>query len=288
MMSCPEGVVNVADAAAAATLAVERAGGGAIFVTVGSKSLATYVTAARAAGLRLVARVLPTVESLQACATAGLKPGDVIAMQGPTSAGLDGALLRHLGATVLVTKQSGALGGLNEKLQAAQLAGATAIVVVRPTGATIGLDGDRDGVESAVTTTLVTTSVTTPGEVLDWLAALGVAPSCPPVVAAAGSARRLPRGLLQVYTGDGKGKTTAAVGLALRARGVGLAVVFVQFVKGGRESAELALLRAAGVEVVRPATVRSGLLRGAPTIEDRAAATTASAGGAHGTCSRRL
>jgi len=40
------------------------------------------------------------------------------------------------------------------------------------------------------------------------------------------------RGYIHVYTGDGKGKTTAAFGLALRAAGAGLKVFIAQFVKG--------------------------------------------------------
>lgn len=46
---------------------------------------------------------------------------------------------------------------------------------------------------------------------------------------------------VQVYTGDGKGKTTAAVGLAVRAAGQGLQVKFVQFLKGC-EGGELRIL----------------------------------------------
>lgn len=39
------------------------------------------------------------------------------------------------------------------------------------------------------------------------------------------------KGLIQVYTGDGKGKTTAALGLAIRAAGHGMRVGFIQFLK---------------------------------------------------------
>ena len=44
------------------------------------------------------------------------------------------------------------------------------------------------------------------------------------------------KGYVQVYTGNGKGKTTAALGLAIRAAGAGLKVYIAQFVKGSEYS----------------------------------------------------
>ena len=52
-----------------------------------------------------------------------------------------------------------------------------------------------------------------------------------------------------VHTGDGKGKTTAALGLAIRAFGAGLKVLILQFIKGARRSGELEALKILGVEV---------------------------------------
>jgi cob(I)alamin adenosyltransferase len=75
------------------------------------------------------------------------------------------------------------------------------------------------------------------------------------------------RGLVQVYTGEGKGKTTAALGLILRACGHGLKVFLAQFAKG-RPSGELnSLARFADLVTVRQYG-REGFIVGPPSPED--------------------
>ncbi len=58
-----------------------------------------------------------------------------------------------------------------------------------------------------------------------------------------GGSKLEPQGLIHVYTGDGKGKTSAAFGLALRAIGRGLKVYVIQFIKGGFDCGELYIVR---------------------------------------------
>jgi cob(I)alamin adenosyltransferase len=81
---------------------------------------------------------------------------------------------------------------------------------------------------------------------------------------------RLTRGLIQVYTGDGKGKTTCALGLALRAAGQGFQVFIIQFMKGRQTGESRAAARLAP-EVTLHYFGRPGLVNlKAPAPEDLA------------------
>jgi len=75
------------------------------------------------------------------------------------------------------------------------------------------------------------------------------------------------KGYVQVYTGDGKGKTTAAIGLAVRAVGAGLTVFIGQFVKGMEYSELKALERFAPQLLVRQYG-RKSFVHNKPTDED--------------------
>ena len=55
------------------------------------------------------------------------------------------------------------------------------------------------------------------------------------------------KGCLHIYCGDGKGKTTASVGLAVRAAGYGLKVLFCQCMKDG-SSSEVEMLKKLGID----------------------------------------
>ncbi|MDR3164426.1 MAG: cob(I)yrinic acid a,c-diamide adenosyltransferase [Synergistaceae bacterium] len=75
---------------------------------------------------------------------------------------------------------------------------------------------------------------------------------------------------LQVYTGNGKGKTTAAIGLSVRALGAGLKVFFGQFVKCG-EYSEITVLARLENLILRQYG-REGFIMGKPSASDIEAA----------------
>ncbi|UCD34885.1 MAG: cob(I)yrinic acid a,c-diamide adenosyltransferase [Nitrospiraceae bacterium] len=59
------------------------------------------------------------------------------------------------------------------------------------------------------------------------------------------------KGLIHVYTGDGKGKTTAAFGLAMRAAGQGRKVLVLQFLKSGMHAGEIKSAKKVGIKVIQ-------------------------------------
>lgn len=79
------------------------------------------------------------------------------------------------------------------------------------------------------------------------------------------------RGKVHVYTGDGKGKTTAALGLSIRAAGAGLRVFFAQFIKADEYSEIKALKRFSDIITVEQFGL-GGFIGGTPTTGDVEAA----------------
>ena len=79
------------------------------------------------------------------------------------------------------------------------------------------------------------------------------------------------KGYIQVYTGNGKGKTTAALGLAIRAAGAGLKVFISQFIKMGEYSEIKALKRFADLITVEQFGV-GRFIKSKPSNEDIEAA----------------
>lgn len=70
------------------------------------------------------------------------------------------------------------------------------------------------------------------------------------------------RGYIQIYTGDGKGKTTASLGLTFRALGRGWNVLLILFTKGGDDYGELFSARQLNPQISRQLTiVQAGLNR---------------------------
>lgn len=124
-----KGARYVADVAAAAD--VVASGEGAVLLATGSKELAAF---AGRDGLveRLYPRVLPDEEVIARVRALGVPRSHIIAMQGPFSREFNIAMLRQIGAAWLVTKESGAVGGQDDKIEAALEAGAVPVVIERP------------------------------------------------------------------------------------------------------------------------------------------------------------
>lgn len=103
---------------------------GNILLTTGSRELAVYAGAVSRS--RLFVRVIPSIESLQACNACEIIGRQIIAMQGPFSSEMNRALIAQFHIRYLVTKESGTTGGFGEKVEAACAAGIPALVIGNP------------------------------------------------------------------------------------------------------------------------------------------------------------
>ncbi|MGZ0085786.1 precorrin-6A reductase [Caldibacillus thermoamylovorans] len=115
----------------AADLAAEK--GGVVMLTTGSKTLDIF--AAKLIGrpnVKVIARMLPRKDNLEKCERLGFSQEQIVMMQGPFTKELDRALYRHFGVTVVVTKESGKVGFVDEKITAAEELGIEVIVIRRP------------------------------------------------------------------------------------------------------------------------------------------------------------
>ena len=104
---------------------------GNLFLTTGSKDL-PLLAAEIGEPERLYVRVLPSVESLTICMECGIPVGHLIAMQGPFTQDLNVDILRQTGARALLTKESGKVGGFDDKVAAAREVGIPVVVVRNP------------------------------------------------------------------------------------------------------------------------------------------------------------
>lgn len=111
---------------------IERLSGN-VLLTTGSKELECY-TRCNSLLDRLYVRVLPNRAAMDICMRSGIDERRVIAMYGPHSLDMNIATIKQYNISHIVTKQSGHIGGYDEKIEAAKKTGARLHIIRRPEG----------------------------------------------------------------------------------------------------------------------------------------------------------
>jgi precorrin-6A/cobalt-precorrin-6A reductase len=125
-----EGITLAADHEEAAAVACRL--GRPVLLTIGSKNLGSYARQAKLCGAEIFARVLAEKRSVEACLSLGLDREHIITGRGPFSTEENRETIRKFNIGVLVTKDSGAAGGVTEKLEAARMEGCRVVMIMRP------------------------------------------------------------------------------------------------------------------------------------------------------------
>lgn len=106
---------------------------GVIMLTTGSKTLHTFTQKLlNQPDIRLIARMLPRKDNLEKCEQVGFPQKDIVAIQGPFTKEFNRALYNQYGVTTMITKESGKVGSVDEKIQAAIELGIETIMIQRP------------------------------------------------------------------------------------------------------------------------------------------------------------
>lgn len=126
-----EKVIAVSDYKEAASVALDKKG--VIFLATGSKTLEIFVEKLLpSADIRLIARMLPRLDNMEKCERLGIPQKNIVAIQGPFTKEFNIALFRQYGVTLMITKESGKAGSVDEKLEAAMELGIETILIGRP------------------------------------------------------------------------------------------------------------------------------------------------------------
>ena len=102
---------------------------GNILLTTGSKEISAFSELSN----RIFPRVLPSIDSINACISAGVPSKNIIAMQGPFSMALNEAIIKEFDCKYLVSKISGRSGGFDEKIEASKNTGCIPVIILPKT-----------------------------------------------------------------------------------------------------------------------------------------------------------
>lgn len=125
---------------------------GVVMLTTGSKTLKVFTD--RLLGLpntTLIARMLPRKDNLEKCEELGIEQKYIVAMQGPFTKELNTALYNQYKVTLMITKESGKVGAVDEKLEAALELGIDTIMIGRPAVAYGNQHSDFSGILKDIT-----------------------------------------------------------------------------------------------------------------------------------------
>lgn len=124
-----EGMITVPDIASAVEFLKGTEGN--VLVTTGSNDLSEFTSIPDHRN-RVFARVLSVPSVVEKCSELGFQGRNLICMEGPFTEELNYAMMRQVSAKYLVTKDSGAVGGFEDKMSAAAKADVVPIVIGRP------------------------------------------------------------------------------------------------------------------------------------------------------------